>query len=251
MPIVFRISSAAVDFTTDLVARYLFTSDASDSLGNHDDATTGVELEGSWGYDSDDGVTIARSADFRIQFGSDGSSTHLSTTLNDLGTNTGTISFWIKPGSFSGSWVDDATSDDLYIFGAYRGSNGVPHFTYQDENSQVDAGSGGWHFWTKQGTGSSYEGADWVGDAGTDWVHIVLTINGSDIRMYKDGSLADSYTATSGWPIASQEWVINGVAGADTGFWDGHFKDLSVWSGRVLSATEVAALNTNGHGGSY
>lgn len=240
---------AGVDLTTNLVARLLFTSDANDSVGSYDATFTGSSIT----YDANDGIYLDRTANHKVRFGSDGGANHLSTVLNDLSSNTGTISFWIKPRV---TYVAGSAADNVYIFGSYRGgSSGQAgaHFGYFDQNSVVDAGTGGFHFWSKVLTGD-YEGADWQGDSGTDWVHIVLTVDGTDVKMYKDGSLADSYTASSGWPIDDDlEWEINGLAGsANTSLrFDGWFKDLSVWSGRVLNATEVGSLNTTGHGGSY
>ena len=136
--------------------------------------------------------------------------------------------------------------DGMYIapFGRYRSVT---------TTLNNDGGTGGWHFWSSPGSGSGYEGAVWQGDAGTDHVHIVLTVNGSAIRMYKDGEFADSYTATSGWPVGNYEWELNGQRGAfNTNFmFDGWFKDLSVWTNRVLTPHEVSVLYDLGHGGSY
>ena len=247
MPIIFRISNR-VDLTTSLVARYLFTSGPEDSTGNHEDA-----IEGTTVSYSSDGVRLQKVTTGKLRFDTHGTSTHLSDTLNNLPGNTGTISFWVKSNS---NLTDDGTVDNIFIFGSYRGdfANGRgPHFGYFDENNTVDSGSGGWHFWSKVSHTQPYEGADWIGDSGTDWVHIVLTLDDTDVKMYKDGTLADSYTASSGWPIDNLEWEINGTANNfDTNkFFDGWFKDLSVWEGRVLDASEVSALNSKGHGGSY
>ena len=245
MPIVIR---GPKTLTDGLVARYLFTSGPEDSTGTHNDAIEGLSVT----YSSD-GVRLQKATTSKLRFDSDGNTAHLTTTLNDLSSNNGTISFWIKPNS---NIPANGIVDNVFIFGSYRGdsaNNRGPHFGFFDANNTVDSGNGGWHFWSKVSQVQPYEGADWLGDSGTDYVHIVLTLNGTSIKMYGNGVLRDSYTANSGWPIDNVEWEINGVANNfdTTKFFDGWFKDLSVWSGRTLSAEEVSTLYSTGHGGSY
>lgn len=247
MPIIFRISRGASDFTTDLVARYLFTSDASDSLGNYSDVYTGSGVTFS-----SSGARLQPTSNHKIRFGADGLS-NLSTTMNDLNGVGGTISFWVKMNT---GYTTGGTADNRYIFGSYRGGSanqrGV-HFGYFDQNSVLASGAGGWHFFNSASPASAgYEGIVATGDSGTSEVHIVVTIDNGDFRMYKDGSLVGTETA-SYWPEYSLEWEVNGSAGSylTSRMFDGWFKDLCVWDGRVLSAAEVAALYSNGSAGSF
>ena len=240
----------ATDFTTSLVARYLFTSDASDSLGNYN--TADDSRGGNLTYGSD-GVRLQKSSGYSLEFESDSTAGSLSSILNDLNSNTGTISFWVKSNS---NLAIGGGSDSVWIFGSYQSSsNSGAQFGFWDQNSALGGGIGGWHFFSKPDASlANYEGAVDQNDSGTDWVHIVLTVDSSTITMYKNGSSSDSYTAIAGWPRGSNEWMLNGagVSPSTTSLmFDGWFKDLSVWSGRVLSSSEISDLYSNGHGGSY
>ena len=246
--IIIRASGGSTDFTTDLVARYLFTSDGSDSIGNYSDAYVGSGVTFS-----SSGARIITSVNNRLKFGSDGTSTNLTTTLNDLNTNSGTISFWVRMNT---GYTAGGASDNIYVFGSYAGGStgqrGV-HFGYFDQNTNLASGTGGWHFFNSASPASvGYEGVVWAGDSGTSEVHIVVTIDNGDFRMYKDGSLVGTETATH-WPEYSIEWGVNGVINNNNSarMFDGWFKDLSVWDGRVLNAAEIAALYNNGSAGSY
>ena len=252
MSIILRVDP---DFTQGLVARYLFTSDASDSLGNFNAGAGGSSIT----YSSA-GARLQKvgNSNHKLTFGADGNSSNLSTTLNDLSSTTGTISFWVKA---STNLAADNTFKEVYVFGSYQGNAAGqkgPHFGYWETapigNYSVDNGLAGWHFFSFVSHTDPYEGADWNGDTGTtDYHHIVLTVNGTSIRMYKDGEITDSYTATRGWPIDSLQWELNGKAGslATATYFDGFFKDLAVWTGRVLEDDEVRALYYRGHGGTY
>ena len=117
------------DLTTNLVARLLFTSDANDSVGNYDADFVGSSIT----FDASDGIYLDRTANHKVRLGSDGDANHLSTVLNDLSSNTGTISFWIKPRV---TYVEGSAADNVYIFGSYRGgSSGQAgaHFGYFDQ----------------------------------------------------------------------------------------------------------------------
>lgn len=246
-------SSPASDFTTDLSARYLFTSDTSDSLGNYDTMTKGSAVL----IDSSNGAYFGKSGSTsRITLGSDSTSTSASKLLNDIGTNDGTISFWLNPDS---NQTDDATSDSAFILGSYAGSTiGTrgPQFGYFDNLSTINNSAGGWHFWSKPGTGAAFEGVVWEGDSGTGWVHIAFTYDSATdtAKLYKDGSLADTQTFGSGFPQDRREWIMNGSGANPTSSatqWAGWFKDLSIWDGRILTADEISDLYDNSHGGSY
>ena len=242
----------ATDFTTNLVARLPFTQDANDTIGNYDADFVGSSIT----FDSNDGIYLDRTSNHKVKFGSDGDANHLTTVLNDLSSGSGTISFWVKARV---SYVEGSSADSAYVFGNYRGGgDGGVIFGYFDQNIYVAAGSnGGWSLTSRNaysGQISDIEGTFWQGDSGTDWVHIVISIDGSNITLYKDGSEAGSYTATSGFPIDdNQEWEINGIAGSSntSNRFDGWFKDLSVWDGRALTSSEVTSLYNLGHGGSY
>lgn len=242
------IRASGADFTTGLVARYPFTSNGQDSLGNYTQAFVGSGISFS-----SSGARIMTTVNHRIQFGDDGTSTNLSDTLNDLNTTSGTISFWITPNV---NYQVGGSADNRYIFGSYAGGGvgqrGV-HFGYFDQNNNLASGTGGWHFFNSAAPSTvGYEGIVWAGNGGLSEVHIVVTIDNGDFRMYKDGQLVGTETATH-WPEHSIKWGVNGVIGNNTThrMFDGWFKDLSVWRGRVLNAREVTALYTNGGGGSY
>ena len=253
--IIIRASGASgggggADFTTDLVARLPFTQDANDTIGSYNATFVGSSIS----FDSSDGIYLDRTANHKIRFGSDGSTDHLSTLLNDMGSGSGTISFWVRARV---SYTEGGAADNVYIFGSYRGGadQGVM-FGYFDQNAYVAAGSnGGWSLTSRNSLGGGdVEGTFWQGDSGTDWVHIVISIDGTNITLYKDGSEAGSYSASTGFPIDDdQEWEINGMAGSSntSNRFDGYFKDLSVWNGRVLTSSEVSSLYALGHGGSY
>lgn len=75
------------------------------------------------------------------------------------------------------------------------------------------------------------------------WFHVCLVMDGTNARLYIDGTqrLSDAYTSyTLPGPIYCGNIWENGVAQATQG-WNGYVDDFSIWS-RALSATEVYTL---------
>lgn len=89
------------------------------------------------------------------------------------------------------------------------------------------------------------------------WHHIVITQDGSGIKVYVDGnnvSYTDTYSNPTSW-LADAIGLDNGRIGCtnrnssgNTSFFGGQLDDIRYYSGYVLSQTEVALLYNSGTG---
>ena len=79
------------------------------------------------------------------------------------------------------------------------------------------------------------------------WMHLVGTVQGTSMKLYKDGGVVSSIDY--GWePISmtrAEHWL--GRSGEAGGFFQGAIKSMQIWS-RALDATEVANLYALGGG---
>ena len=155
-------------------------------------------------------------------------------TYDPFSTTTFSISFWINP---------DVDTKDMWFV------------SKRDSPSNVDSR---WGIFYE--TGSSqirYQGeaAGTTESTGQDittgsWQHVVLTSDGTDSRVYFNGSLVHTGGAiTLGTDTASNYAIASVQSGA--GLVDGKMQAIGVWSGKKLSLTEVQEVYNSGDGKAY
>lgn len=83
------------------------------------------------------------------------------------------------------------------------------------------------------------------------WYHLVLTYDGTTLRLYRDnvakGTLATSGSGTS---ALTQKFVIFKNPTANVRYFSGLIDQVRVWS-KALSTTEIADLFNSGNGNAY
>ena len=85
-------------------------------------------------------------------------------------------------------------------------------------------------------TSSSYAPAAFSMD---EWCHIVMTWDGSDAAIYKNGSFVATQSITADITGYSAPWYVGSWSGS--GFWYGYIDDIIVYS-RELNSTEVGDI---------
>lgn len=83
----------------------------------------------------------------------------------------------------------------------------------------------------------------------TDWHHFAVTHDGSSMKFYLDGGLANSASKTfHAFSTANEtERVLGNRSSGGFGF-DGKLDELYVWEGRVLTSDDIADLYNSGSG---
>lgn len=83
----------------------------------------------------------------------------------------------------------------------------------------------------------------------TTWYHAVLVYDGTDIRIYLDGSSDATPVAKTGNVKNTSDTAYIGSQNNNT-FFDGKIDEMGVWS-RALTSTEVGQLYNSGDGLAY
>ncbi len=203
--------------TTGLISYWKMDGDSTDFF----DSNNGTDA-GSLTYDFangkvNKGANFAGSQDIDI-----GSGSNLNITGNL------SIAFWIKTSSAALQFVFSHESGGApgYGIGTFLGPGTAP--------GQIAFMSGG--VWTQQ-TGTINDG---------NWHHIVVTLSGTTVSYYKDGSLTN--TATGSVPTSN---AVPGVIGAQQGTslykLTASLDEFGIWS-KALSAQEVTYLYNSGVG---
>jgi hypothetical protein len=188
-----------------------FEGDATDASGDANDGIiNGATLVGGKvGADaySFDGVND------RIEVGS-----AFAYTTEDF-----SIAFWVQEGVTQGSYVN--------IFGNQSSFRG---FTLENDSPgshsyRFIAGDGGWTFGTSTALTPGV------------WTHLVITREGSTVKMFKDGSLiiTDTTFPVSFSPATIPMWF--GGNQSSSRYWQGILDEFAIW-GRTLSDAEVDNL---------
>jgi len=196
----------------------------SSADGTNNGATTGVTGKvGSYAWDFDgtnDYVELT-------------SSTSNWNFLHNGGSHS--YSYWIKLGNTGGipeyllfdiSWSGDigiamtVNSSDQIQYSIYRGASGT---------------------WVVSGASST--------SLDTNWHHVAITYDGSNARIYIDGSLDSTIAKTANAPSSSNStYSLKIGATADiTSFADVSLDELAIFN-RVLTADEISALYNGGTG---
>ncbi len=81
------------------------------------------------------------------------------------------------------------------------------------------------------------------------WTHIVGTYDGSTIRIYKNGVLADTQAQSSYSPGALAVSIGDDISGSDIDDrWQGNLDEVKIWH-RALSANEISTIYNNENSG--
>ena len=157
------------------------------------------------------------------------------------GNATITIVAWIRPDSAPASGAtrcvagkyNHLTNNRQYFLGV-KDSDGGTHFKIRavisDDGTNVN------------GTDGSTE------MSATNWYHIAMVYNDTDLRVYLNGSLdctagVSCLAENRGIADKSQEFTVGAYAGGQQ--WDGLIDEVAVFS-RALSATEINNIWANG-----
>jgi hypothetical protein len=140
-----------------------------------------------------------------------------------------TISVWFKTDASPNYQVvldkNNASTYD-YRFRIYGGGDNKLHFVINTGSDDVSS------------TSSISTGT---------WYHAVVTYDGSNIRLYLNGSLETTYAFSADVTDGAGLLEIGGSTNIGGGFWDGLIDELGIWK-RALSGTEVGDLYNGGAG---
>ena len=82
---------------------------------------------------------------------------------------------------------------------------------------------------------------------GSDWFHLAVTGDGTDLKMYYNGSLAATAPNKDGdWYV--RDFFKTGTTGTinPTYFYDGSVDEIAIWDGATLSASDIATIANAG-----
>jgi hypothetical protein len=188
-----------------------------------------------------------------------------STMVDSHGTNNGTISGATinqtgkvgKCYSFDGVNNYVATASNLGISGnqvrSFCGWLKSSKTNYSTEGYFFSAGGDGpnLHFGCaargNPATWNVTEGNVWRNtgsSVSTDWTHVVVTYDQSNIRTYINGSLVDTFSYSSS-NITNAPLYLSRYLGSSTAWFQGLIDEVGIWN-RALTASEISELyNTN------
>lgn len=229
-------SGGGSGLTTNLDARYLFTSDAQDSItGDSGTVTGGTATFGSDGYVSGGSRYIAMPTSFSEAMFWD--------------TGDGTLSWWQAVTSTNGGsryFLNDREGNNGYVAGELALGFFGSFFGF------LRGGSSSWEYpLTADSTGP---GAVLRSGDGSTQEHIVFVKNSSDntLKLYLDGSLVKTAAFSDAFGNNDTNiWRLGNFLASSTYSYDANIADLAVWNGRALSASEISTLYGLGQGGTY
>lgn len=136
--------------------------------------------------------------------------------------NTWSMSAWIYVYSFAGS-------ADPHLLNKRTSSNGF-RIVPRNNDTLITCG------------GNYTIGSGW--DTGS-WEHIAVTLDGTTIEVWRNGSSEGTATISGTWDIGTTLYIgTNQLGGLGTGEWDGRIDDLSIWR-RKLTDAEIGDLYTS------
>ena len=209
---------------TNLVHWFPLKVDGADGIGSASPSVAGVTFTGTH-------------ANFTA---SPGSYVHWGNIFN-VGTSNLTMAGWVYVNSYAGSGHQGAVfSKACSSQNAQTGNN----LQFYNSQSRGQVGSGGTS--TVAATSLPSTGA---------WHHIVLTRDGTSIKLYHDGVLVDTQTSASVYNITSatsNNFLTCGAvripSGAYFGGLNGSLNDLLAYD-RALSLPEIVTIYNAGQGG--
>jgi len=194
-------TASTCSFPTTALALYQFNDNAIDTCGSYNGSASNVSY-----------VTgkINKAAQFN------GSSSFINIG-NVIGGNVYTYSFWAKPDSIASG-----------VYGAMIAS-ASPDVTYYQEDSKLSI---------YNGSGSSYLTASNIFLNTTDWVNIVAVATGSQILIYRNGVLSNTFNDT---PANSETIVFGKHPRFSVEYYNGLLDQVRIF-GVTLTASQVTEL---------
>lgn len=192
--------------TEGLLSYWKLDGNANDSEGTNDGTVYGASPT----TDAIDGEAY--------KFNGSGDYIHTADISYD---KTHTVSVWIR---------SQDVVDNRYIAGDFN--------NVDDTGSQLFQNSEAVKWLIKDGTGTNQVITSPIQN--NTWYHVVGTYNGSESRLYVNGTLVASATF-SGYSQSTDELVIGRRANADNNYFDGTIDDLRVYN-QTLNENEVSQL---------
>ena len=196
-------ASAYADVFNNQVAYYPLDGNANDLSGNYNGTWHGTQQ-----YDT--GV-LGQAAKF------DGSS-DIATSV-DMNSSTFSFSAWIKAITLN--------TDSKFIFD----SNGTSRIVFSNGNSNLPISNLGFYDGSWHDTGYSL--------STSDYLHIVIVINGTDFKLYANGVLQKDLTINT--VTQSSNLVFGSRYSEDATFFNGYMDNIRI-SNISLSSTQIALL---------
>ncbi|NTW32339.1 MAG: hypothetical protein HGB12_06905, partial [Bacteroidetes bacterium] len=142
----------------------------------------------------------------------------------------GTVSFWFNLAGFVSGAVDQMVNAGWTDYG-------IRCFT---------------HDWVSPANALFFDGLGWSYNAGYApstgiWYHIVLTSNGTNAKIYINGSLVTTQTISGSSSSASNFIFMKDAGGSPM---NGRLDEVGIWT-RELSSTEVTTLYNSGNALQY
>lgn len=184
----------------------------------------------------------------KINNGADGGSSNTDKSLSRDGNTPAGISYaqFVTAWSIS-LWMNETTQGSNKKFTGMQVSDGSNR-----RNMQLTSDSGTLKVNVYDGTANSYTTAQSL-STGT-WYHVVYTYDGTDIRIYLNGTLVLTQSRSFSQQNDSQAGGFGLVAdrqnNSSVDFFSGLVDEVGIWS-RALSAGEVSQLYNGGNGSQY
>jgi len=225
--------------TEGLIARYSFDANANDISGNN---LNGIVYGATMTPDRNNGTNKAYDFDFaNVSFGKQNDEVYIpySPILN---VSNITVSLWLYPRSYywNGNSGNNPVSTIINRFQyGYSTPNGQAWGIIFNQTSVTGFIVG------TNGTGSSNA----VSNNSlilNKWHHLVMTYNGSQIKLYINGVLSATQNYSSAMNTFGNSGISIGESNQANGYWnhtDGKIDDVALWN-RALTATEIQQLYT-------
>jgi hypothetical protein len=106
---------------------------------------------------------------------------------------------------------------------------------------QYRASTNAWEIWftNNGGTASSIQISNTAFE--NEWAFISMTYSGSQIKLYKDGSLIGSANTTIKYPTTYSAQIGRYLNGASGYWWNGNLANVAIWN-RALSSDEINSV---------
>ncbi|NUM36021.1 MAG: LamG domain-containing protein [Candidatus Brocadiae bacterium] len=202
------LSSGQSDTTSGLLAYYSFSGNAQDMSGQgHHGTVNGADL------------TTDRFGNANSAYYFNGSGDIILIGSNFISPTAITLSAWIKKSGSYSSWND-----------IIAGNNGSPIFGINPSNQLA--------FGCQSNSPIQHLGSATISDV--QWHHVAATYNGSWVKVYLDGALVDSRSA-SGSFNTSNVLGIGGDPSRTSEFFSGLIDDVRIYN-RALADSDVLQL---------
>ena len=225
--------------STDIVSYWKFDGDLTDSHGSNDATNQGTSDTASG--------KINNARDF------DGANDRIELGDDLTATTTGSISMWVYP--------EDINQGNNSLLNIKQGTDGNDRFLLRLYDG--DAGQsydGKVNFIVRPGGVTTFNIYGNTVLSNTNWYHIVITNDGSLIRMYVNNTLqtltylTGSSSTVDWWDDipATAEWFLGTqyVNGSYQDYFDGVIDEVGIWE-KQLSTQEISDLYNSGSGLQY